>query len=234
MLYEAIRKGCELYHKEDERAYDEAYAEFFVDRCQSKWDNPETLDDVEIENLILFLDKFQAWGWPNRGKTKPTNFSTLPPVLTNLQPLSHKTILDVDFNDEKIRSLISSSFVELEKCGPDNKSWRVAASKILHLINPELFLMWDNSIRRGYDWPDYAGQFLPKMQQLAREAIRQIMDKESLSYVEASDKLESCIHTKKIPGLVHFPNKTAKVLDEYNFMKHTKMTMILWKVENDL
>ena len=233
MLYEAIRLGCEKYHK-NERAYDDAYADFFSDRNQSKWDNPDTLGNVEIRKLILFLDKFQAWGWPNVGKTTPSDFSALPLVLESLSPLKHKTLLDADFKDDNICKLISSNFVALQRCGPDNKSWSVAASKILHMINPELFLMWDNRIQNSYGWPDYTTRFLPKMQQIAEEAIDEIVLKENLSYEEATEQLESCNHVERIPPSPYFPNKVAKVLDEFNFMKYTRMTPAVWKTEHDL
>ena len=232
MRYQAIRQGCKEYHQ-DERAYDEAYVEFFAKRCQSKWDNPDYLDNAEINNLIAFLDKFQAWGWPNVGKTRSSDFEVLPQVLENLRPLRHGiTILNVDFNNERTRRLIINNFVALQKCGPGNKSWRVAASKILHAINPELFLMWDNPIQSGYKWPVYTMRFLPQMQQIAKRAVNQIMAKENVYYQDAAaERLESCIHINRIPALDHFPSRIAKVIDEYNFMKYTRRSPTVRKME---
>ncbi len=157
----------------------------------------------------------------------------LQEVLPRLNKLQGKTILDVcldeKLDDERIGDLIGCCFDKLAKCGPrrtEEESARnqaTAASKILHIINPGLFLMWDGAIIRGYGGHVerllYA-DFLRRMQMLAKCAIKQVKENESHHSDEtAIASLTGCKHT------------LAKTLDEYNYMKYTRNCDAVWKAE---
>ena len=220
MLYEEIWRGCKRYHQRC-ADYDHSYDKFFKEKCQPKWDNPDALDEAEVNNLIVFLNRFQAFGPFNIGKSKPENFEKLPQVLENLQPLRHSAMLDVDFDDASTCQIIRENFVILARCGPDDKCYDVAASKILHAINPELFVMWDNRIRNKqywrhwpselcWYWPGYAEGFLPKVQQRMRMAINELVNDRELSSDEEAVRFftDYCKHE----------NSLAKIIDEYHFV----------------
>ena len=174
----------------------------------------------DVDRLIKFLDGFQAFSRFNRGKIQRNVLkSALEEVLPLLSKLQKLTILD-DFEHHK--KTIRDSFDKLIKFqyiprpqngGPPN--FHVAASKILHAINPNLFIMWDNDIERDYwnivGFPNgkgYAYKFLPEMRRQADEALRDVMKHKSLI---GQDDAIRCLKGKRCD------HSLAKVLDEFNF-----------------
>ena len=104
------------------------------------------------------------------------------------------------------------------------------ASKMLHIIYPELFVMWDGAIRTGYicklqsklekrDWIWYT-EFLQEMQRLAKQAVCEVMEQEKNHSRETA-----------IASLTGCKRTLAKAMDEYNFMKYTKEAGSVWKAE---
>ena len=222
MLYKRIRLGCELYHnppaEEDNRRakrYDKAYSDFLRYRheASSKWDRPELLGLEDASSLRRFLDEFLASSWHNIGKTNArVLLKAMQDVIPNLRSLQNMTLLNVDFSDVDVANAIKESFLTLERSGPDGKSYPVAASKILHAINPKVFVMWDNDIIEDHSmphagaWP-YTHHFLPSMKRLANSAITELEERGGLSCVDAIRCLTPC------------SNSLAKVLDEYNYVR---------------
>ena len=143
-----------------------------------------------------------------------------------MNQLQGKTILDVDLHgeigDEKIGDLICHCFKSLAMCNPRQRNEATGASKILHIIYPQLFIMWDAAIRCGYgghNWIWYT-DFLRRMQILTRHAIKQVRENEPHhSDATAIASLSGCKHT------------LAKTLDEYNFMKYTRNCDAVWQAE---
>ena len=92
----------------------------------------------------------------------------------------------------------------------------VAASKLLHMINPKLFVMWDNEIVDGYgiklNEKSYAYEFLPKMKEEVNEAISTYMQDNGCNRSVAIDELQKQNSQRTL----------AKLADEYNFEKYTK------------
>lgn len=79
-----------------------------------------------------------------------------------------KSFVELNFNDKKICEDIRELYSALSKfkgIGP------VGASKIMHFMCPECFVMWDSKIRTGYHFNtsphDYLS-FLQKMQEMYR------------------------------------------------------------------
>lgn len=92
----------------------------------------------------------------------------------------------------------------------------VAAVKVMHMVNPGLFVMWDNTIlvarghrREPYGW-FYAHQFLPEMQAEAAEAIRDYQDTNRATRKQAIQAIETACAE---------PKTLAKRLDEYNYIR---------------
>jgi len=99
----------------------------------------------------------------------------------------------------------------------DNRYESTDASKILHTIIPNFFVMWDKRIRDetvqgGVRGAVYAFYFLPKMQGELKEAIETCMEDRRLTREDAIKYIcEKC------------DGKTlAKLVDEFNYMKYTK------------
>ena len=222
MLYEDIQKRSSAYHSHSKGIrYNREYDSYFNPIDKSiKLNGFEKIDMTEVDRLIRFLDGFQAFGPLNRGKIQQDILkSALEDVLPTLSELQKLTILD-DFEHHK--ETIRNSFDRLTKFPyvPRSESWAppdysVAASKILHTVNPEFFVMWDSAIQhdfmsiiKSHNGRGYAYKFLPEMQRRANEVLCDVMRNENLT-----DR-DRAIRFLKSEGCGH---SLAKVLDEYNF-----------------
>ena len=213
MLYEAIQKACQKYHL---CGYGPRYDSTLEDLCV--WDRKQAPNCGQVESIRRFVN---SWGTRMQATT-PELHCTLDRIWEGLQELESKTILDVDLSDDKTRDLIGSCFDKVAKSNAKERNEATGASKMLHMINPKLFLMWDASIVRGYGGHfnvlPYA-DFLRRMQRLANYAICQIKKECDVSREDAIESLKCEGHT------------LAKTLDEYNFMKYTKNCDAVWRAE---
>ncbi len=82
-------------------------------------------------------------------------------------------------------------------------------SKTLHLLIPDLFVMWDSKIKRGKREGKNYKKFMFDMQKQAIEAIKSYKKKHKVSFNIARKKLSE---KKPIP----------KLIDEYNYSKMKK------------
>ena len=149
---------------------------------------------------------------------------TLEEIWGNLQQLESEKLLEVNLCDEETRGLIRCCFDRVAKSNAKKRNEATGASKILHIINPELFVMWDGAIRGGYGFSrKYGGKqyvsFLRRMQMLANYAIEQVKRECDVSREEAITELKCEGHT------------LAKALDEYNFVKFTMNVDAVWQAE---
>ena len=96
MLYEAIRAGSEQYRSEPSlNCSNKAYRKLLCcDMDQSKWQNPLTLDEDEVEKVR----KFVAGTWKTRNMQAKSEhlLPVLMKVLPKLNKLRGKTILVID------------------------------------------------------------------------------------------------------------------------------------------
>ena len=214
MLYQAITLGSKKFHCGD--FGNERYDHALKKRCV--WNQQDCLTEQEVESLVGFVNS-----WSTRMKKDiPAIRSALNEILPELNTLHCKTILDVDLCDQSTSELICRSFKRLANFGYGNKA--TGASKMLHIIYPELFLMWDGAIRCGYGghkWIWYT-DFLRRMQRLANYAINQIEKDCGVSREYAIESLKCDGHT------------LAKALDEYNYVKFTLNDDSVWKKEYEL
>lgn len=218
MLHEAIREACKKYHSGyygwDYDCALKAYHEALENRqASADCDNPS------CEEAAILLSFANGWG-SRMQRTADDVQRALREIQPDLDTLKNDTILDVCLNKDK-RELICRSFKVLAGCNRKGHNEATGASKMLHIINPELFVMWDGAIRSGYicklqgklekkDWIWYT-EFLQEMQRLTKQAVCEVMEQnESHSRDTAIASLTGCKHT------------LAKALDEYNFMKYTK------------
>ncbi len=90
-----------------------------------------------------------------------------------------------------------------------------ATSKLLHLINPAFFMMYDRNIRRGYNCSDNEygyTNFMLKMKQLADYLVKEYSTTYTVQIQRAfQDLISDCTsRAKTVP----------KLLDEYNWIKY--------------
>ena len=90
-------------------------------------------------------------------------------------------------------------------------------SKLLHGILPNLFVMWDNNIRRALTNNErngecYSFRFLPDMQKMAKDILDTYIDDKGGDYTSSSKNISSLADEYPI----------SKLLDEYNYLRYTK------------
>lgn len=164
-----------------------------------------------------------------------------------IKALQCDDFLKLNLNDEEVTKNISElydSLLSRSNSNPEKynmvkteKISDTAASKILHILKPSLFMMWDNNIREYYindkykDGPKAYILFMKKMQEFAftlqeecPDVTKRLNEKVSIFYEEESSTEASNGYKKPI----------TKFLDEYNWIKITKQVKIPppWYPEN--
>lgn len=221
VLFKAIQLGSKIYHEEESMGvfYDQCLNKLAVDVGFS-----ETITDEEVERIRLFVNR---WGtrcqWTVEQLTDAIN--SVQPELSALNDLS---IFNIDFQaspqgeKESFGGMIEYIFECIATCAP-NRRETTGASKVLHMLNPELFVMWDERIRAGYSSSisarSYAKEFLVRIQKVINKAIREAEAQLNLHQNLAIEKLCQCGHT------------LAKVIDEYNYVKYTWSRVEVWDEE---
>lgn len=199
---------------------------------------PRSLSASDIqENLIK--------GFLNRWKTRVKNcqdsanalrqnMSTMSSYLRALMPIS---IESISFQQHvRINSQLKTVGIAVERCyeilrGTGHRIGPTATAKILHILQPRVFVMWDGAIRdcfrqRNIDVKD-SGKgyrcFLEEMRKTAHQVIQNFNNR-SFSPPAASGQSPSDYLSKR---LSYDPQKTiAKFLDEYYWLTVTKGVMV--------
>ena len=184
----------------------------------------------EMQKIIEFLNR-----WRCRIKSgTESEKAILSVILENLSLLSflrNYTIKDINFDEAvcennfilKIKDLITLIYIKFRDV--DFKFGSTATAKILHILVPELFVMWDNAIfnyYRGVDervsdsGPGYV-YFLILMKELAV----------SINNNYQSIEIDQSVKSKGLASYLSMiidcnpPRTLAKFLDEYNWVTIT-------------
>lgn len=216
--YDELFWACELFEK-DYYAYDDAWLQSYrvVD-----WNHlcDLSVDDVKTK-VIGFLNKWKCrlpYSDSLAINLKEAHRDSILLLLT----LEEETI--EDWEEDEIKEVesrsLSNSKILLKvfsrfMCVGKRFSY-VAASKVLHFLEPKLVVMWDNMIASRYHIPmsaeNYVYRFIPLMKRMANEAI------------ESYQTEKGCNREEAVLALYHFrpPKTIAKLLDEYNYMRFTR------------
>ena len=170
------------------------------------------LSNEEIRKLFNFI---KNWDRFFRGDIEIFR-KKYKEICPTIQELRNERIEDTNFTEE-LKVKVRDVFDKVANCTLIDRYESTDASKILHTILPDFFVMWDVDIKKGVvegmeKGAAYAFFFLPKMQLEIREAIETCMEERKLNRKEAIRYIcEKC------------DGKTlAKLADEYNYMKYTK------------
>ena len=217
MHYITLFKAHQYFSK-DSDAYDYDY-DFY--RKRFEWSNFGTYTAKDIrEQAFRFLNK---WGcrFTSTDKLASSVKTAYLYHLTAISTLNSEKIQDVDFKSTKniytsnlaIGDLIFQIFAGF--CNIRSRFRWVVTSKLLHMINPNIFVMWDNGIADGYNLKlneiDYTYKFLPKMKEEVNEVISTYMQENMCNRPSAIDEIRKQ-NSQRTP---------AKLIDEYNF-EYTK------------
>jgi len=180
-----------------------------------------TFDEVKSE-LVKFL---QTWGGMRIPKKERVDriakdlvkaFIAVAPIFRQLHACRLETLELTD----NLKSEIEDTYraLRMPGLGP------TGVSKVLHVLNPALFVMWDAEIRQHYkkcgvitsDKPAEYVKFLDHMYGLAQDVI------EDASRLGVDDP--ACFLSHKLN--IHPSLTLAKFIDEYNYMRFTRKATI--------
>lgn len=166
MHYKELFKKHKLFKDYDDKWYD-------MSRQKTDWQNLQNLTIEEVKNeIIWFLNKWRCRIGPERIldlvakgiKGRCVEAASL------LEILNSETLEDIDFEQNKKvghKQISNSRIIHNVFSMFSNIGYRfrwTATSKVLHMINPKLFVMWDDAICDGYflalSAPSYAYRFM--------------------------------------------------------------------------
>lgn len=192
--------------------------------------SPQDLSVSDIQDHIIrgFLNP-----WNCRLPNRPETASELRDCLIRTHVYMH-ALKDVDLRDDfsrelmvgpetmmRIGDLVAECYSQLRGCTANFAA--TATSKLLHIIAPNLFVMWDKPILAHYRIVDKCirdsstgfRQFHLKMQEIIR-SIDQSFASASLAPPPLADqRFENYLSDRLSPEQ---PKSAAKFLDEYNWV----------------
>jgi len=188
------------------------YDDYMKRKNWEEWSSP-SVSMVEIESLFRFI---RSWDRFFQGDAKKFQ-EIYEEIYVVIKELEHDRIEDADLADESLTKKIRDVFDKVANCTLMGRYESTDASKILHTIAPNFFVMWDDEIRKGMVQgrrmgATYAFYFLPQAQQDLEEAIKTCKDEKNFNRIEAIDHIRKKCNGKTL----------AKLADEYNYMKYTK------------
>jgi len=227
MHWQKLIRASELFRESDKgKDPDRFYAAHKRERKPDQWERNEGPSDPEIKLLFTFLNQ---WGthYPNDERSRACFKNSYKEVLPRLRLLKGHDLIEARFDSQvaggkTLSDTIQEVFETLASAG--GKPYKsTGTSKILHVLGPRLFVMWDSAIRGGYAVSetsnDYARLFLPRVQREAHEAVDSYITENQSEPRTAVEELE------KRGG----SRPTTKLVDEYNYCKFTLKLPELWE-----
>jgi len=190
-------RGYQAFQKQERRDAMYKIATFLLVHF---WGKPKDMADGMGVLLLTWNQAFYRYGHFDFDKLEATIQANLPTI----QVYRDMNILDLKKSDEAaITSLFNEFLKALEISGGklNGRKSPVATAKALHLLGPSFFPLWDDRIARAYDC-----YYNPNPAEM---------------YISFSYKMQGIAKTMapKVSG----EEKTfLKLIDEYNYAKHTK------------
>lgn len=137
-----------------------------------QWFDKKKIGDITAEDARVIIYFLNQWKCRVPKKGTPKHLRELienPSFLKPLKTLKKERLEDIELSSESttIERLYDRA-MEIEGIGA------TVTSKILHVLNPNLFVMWDDNIRDAYNYSKEGGdyrEFMEKMQKVAKWAI---------------------------------------------------------------
>lgn len=193
------------------------YDAYMENRIPNEWLKSR---NVPLKDALLLFGWIHSWDPNFEGELSKflEIYETIFPLMKGFEG---KTILTLDFTDET-KSSLSKIFDSLAYCCRTRRFESTDTSKALHGMLPELFVMWDDRIKkaiigirstgRDYDGNCYAKEFLPGMQKVAQEFADSFRKERGGNREEAAKEI-----SKMADGYT-----LAKLVDEINYLRFTK------------
>jgi hypothetical protein len=219
-------EGCDLYRQLEPRDY--VYVDYMRKRGGDGLPPPDEFDESRAQDLIDFINS-----WATRSPMKAIELqeayrcahSSLSRLaVVRLESARLEETLD---GDQTVADAAAEVFDIVANCGSRTES--TGASKILHVLLPHFFVMWDMRIAGGYGLcreatqprpagREYAFTFLPRVLKELEEAIVTYAKENLRNRQEAAAALEEQGGMRPLP----------KLLDEFDYAKYTLSLNQLW------
>lgn len=210
--YTDLLKAHKFFQQEEGRfKFYEAYMKATEPKVWLKSPN------VPLKEGLLLFGWVHSWEPEFRGDLREF-YRIYDDIFSLLKGFEDRTIVNIDFNDN-VKNSLCVLFERVGSCCTSRRFESTAASKILHALVPDLFVMWDRAIRQGIlgdenkkSGRDYSFEFLPKMQKLATYFLDTYIEENGGDYEHASARI-----SQRADGYT-----LAKLLDELNYLIFTK------------
>jgi hypothetical protein len=220
MHWQSLVLASEIF-RERQPTYDRLYLEYMSSRDEAAWHSDAGPNDAEIVRLLRFLNQW-ASHHPSDPDARAGFKRAYLDVLPRLRVLQGLSLLEAAFGSGVVQD-VEAVFEGIARSGGRYAS--TATSKILHVLNPQLFVMWDSAIRGAYGVDasscDYAKRFLPRVQRQAKEAVDSYTRNGRADPVTAVQDLEGLCDGRPL----------AKLVDEHNYCKFTLRRDELWGID---
>ena len=211
MTYEQLIKDSKIYGKFEPRSV--SYDYYLAAKDWGLWLNSSRIPHGEVLLLFGFI---LSWDSYFEGDID-TFIRQYEKAFPSIRNLSKYVLWKTDLTDE-VKKEIAHTFDLIARCTTTNRFEGTDASKILHTILPEFFVMWDDEIRHGIlgrradkDSSTYSFQFLPRMKKEICTILESYTSRYHCSIDEASVKISESCHGHTL----------CKLIDESNYVNHT-------------
>lgn len=207
------------------------YSAYMYNRKPNAWlESP----DVPLKEALLLFGWVHSWD-PNYEAELTKFLEEYDRIFPLMKGFENSTIIDVKLTKET-RADLAIIFDSLANCCRIPKFKSIGkfestdTSKAIHGMIPELFVMWDDRIKKGiieikgtgsgryYDGACYADEFLPLMQTRAKQVLDSFVEVRGGDYRNADKEI-----SKSVDGFT-----LAKLVDEFNYLRFTKH----WSLED--
>ena len=177
--------------------------------------------DVPLKEGLLLFGWVHSWD-PNFEGDLTRFLQIYEDIFPSVKTFENETLIDIDFTGDAKDSL-HEIFDSIANCNRTKRFGKqrfesTDTSKILHVLIPKLFVMWDRKIRRGIlgdaerkSAREYVYEFLPEMQKLAKTFLDSYISEKGGNYESAAQDISKMVDNYTL----------AKSIDELNFLRFT-------------
>ena len=186
----------------------------------------KALQSRNLEDIVSFLKEWRIRVRVDRRKLK----RAIESKRLSLNQLRKRgiNIVSVNLADARLQDAVGELFDAFSKVSVGRRTY-TGASKILHVLVPDLFVMWDDTIRCAYgcrrrkkgDDSDKYFTFLKRVQLEAKEAIESYRSEHICTDEEAIRRIRLELYEE---GFYPF----TRLVDIYNFQKYTLGKDEMW------
>lgn len=223
--YRDLLKACQIYAKKEQHAY--VYPDS-ITKLQNNFGNSKLMAEAISDLLIIWHLNFYRFGMFSTDILEKC-IATKLPLIQEFRLLNIRQLNLADPEVKKIDELFTS-FLD-STSGRNGKFTRkspTAVSKVLNLLAPKYFPLWDEAISKEYDcwweYPDFGIieyiKFMKLTQSQCVDIVTEYSKVHAISDFDVAEQrlIQECI---SISG-TNYDRNLLKIIDEYNYAKYTK------------